>query len=271
MDMNYKKPTILVPTIMLLLCSCLRGGEGSYRSESAGVTEPDVPAFVYTSETSAEQSEPDKPDKTEVIPPKVTPPEPVEAEFPENIDAIIAKHGDSISVHYTDIANGRTYFWGQDRQYHIASIVKAPYALYIYRLALEGRADLGRVYTYEERHFIEGTGSIKDAEVGTQFTLEELLNLSLRKSDNIALRIIAEQFPSSGYLEFVKSLGIPHPEDVRNITNGRICVRCAAVYIDAVYNFIEEDNLYSERLGKHMLSTTNAMIRANHPIARKYG
>ena len=188
------------------------------------------------------------------------------------LEEVIRRHGRGVSVFYKDIISGDTFFYNELHEYFIASIIKAPYVMHIYRRAMKyGLCMDERIYTYRQEHHWGGTGRIQHMQVGTVFTLGELLHHAIRYSDNVAMNIMMSVFPRAEYTEYAAELGLPHLEKVRNITNGRVCAKCAAVYIKAIHEFIEEQNEFSAEFKEHLLNTTNVMIRADYPIARKYG
>ena len=190
------------------------------------------------------------------------------------LEAVIAKY-QGVSVYYKDITSGEEYFYNPDVNYFIVSLIKAPYIVYVYRCLLasddRGAAALEKKYTYIESDYRAGTGKIKNMSYGTEFTLAELISYAIRWSDNIAMDKIRAIFPVSGFKDFAAGINLPHPADIRSAVNGAICARCAAVYLKAVYDFIEEGNIYSAVLKEHMMNTGNKMIYADYPIARKYG
>ena len=91
------------------------------------------------------------------------------------LDTLIKSGGTGISVFYKDLSSGYTYTYNSEQKYFIASLIKAPYCMYIYDLASQGKCDLNKSYTYAARHKAGGTGKIQDMSVGTSFTLEELI------------------------------------------------------------------------------------------------
>lgn len=187
------------------------------------------------------------------------------------IEEVIMQYGRGVSVFYKDIVSGDEYFYNKERNYFIASIIKAPYAMFVYKCVLEKDFDTEAKFEYKRSHYYGGTGKIQEMEFGAEFTVEELIYYAIRWSDNIAMNMLMSIFPRAKYMEFVREIGLPHIADVRSVTNGNICAECAAVYIEAIYNFIEEGNQYSEDLKVHMLNTINRMIQADYPIVRKYG
>ncbi|MCL1859288.1 MAG: serine hydrolase [Oscillospiraceae bacterium] len=197
-------------------------------------------------------------------------------EFAE-LHKLIVKYGKRVSVYYKDLTDGEEYFYNLNENYFIASLIKAPYVVYVYRCLLnmaedeENNYDPEQTYKYIKPDYREGTGVIKNMEFGTEFTLDELIYYAICESDNVAMDKIRKIFPVSGFIDFAEEIGLPHIQDIRSAVNGRICARCAAAYIEAIYNFIEEGNIYSEVLKELMLSTRNKMIYADYPIVRKYG
>ena len=186
------------------------------------------------------------------------------------LDTLIKSGGTGISVFYKDLSSGYTYTYNSEQKYFIASLIKAPYCMYIYDLASQGKCDLNKRYTYATRHKAGGTGKIQDMSVGTSFTLEELIGYAIKYSDNVAMNILKENFPVEGYRAYAKGLGLKYPEDIKYGTNGIITAIDAGIYIEAINDFIHH-NTYGSRLKSHMLSTRNPMIIASYPVVRKYG
>ena len=178
-----------------------------------------------------------------------------------------------ISLAYYDIETGFSLVINPDNHYYIASVMKAPYMLYIYRLALTGEADLEEKLVYTEDFKREGTGVLKDMEFETEFTVEELIGYSLEESDNSAFDMLRKKFPEEGYVEYIKSLGIVHPDDAKAFNQPQICGETALIFSAAVYDFIEEKNPYSEKLRYHMTHSRNTMIYGGEgdEVVRKYG
>lgn len=178
-----------------------------------------------------------------------------------------------ISLAYYDIETGFSLVINPDNHYYLASVMKVPYMLYIYRLALAGEADLEEKLVYTEDFKREGTGVLKDMEFDTEFTVEELIGYSLEESDNSAFAMLRKRFPEEGYVEYIKSLGVVHPDDAKAFNQPQICGETALIFSAAVYDFIEEKNPYSENLRYHMTHSRNAMIYGGEgdEVVRKYG
>ena len=198
-------------------------------------------------------------------------------EFYEELDGIFAEFPHflyyDIALAYKDIESGFTFTIDPDDHFFSASVMKAPYMLYIYRLALEGKADLDRKVTYTEAYKREGTGVLRNMETGTEFTVEELIGYCLEESDNSAFAMLRELFPEDGYTEFMKELGVSHEDDSKAFNQPQICCGSALTISEAIYDFIEENNIYSENLKDHLTHSRNAMILGGEgsEVIRKYG
>ncbi len=198
-------------------------------------------------------------------------------EFYEELNEIVESypHFDyyDISMAYYDIETGLSLLINPDKHYFSASVMKAPYMLYIYRLALAGEADLEEKLIYTESFKREGTGVLKDMETDTEYTIEELIGYCLEESDNSAFAMLRKKFPEEGYTEYIKSLGITHDDDSKAFNHPQICGETALILSKAIYDFIQEENLYSENLHYHMTHSRNAMIYGgeNSEVVRKYG
>lgn len=178
-----------------------------------------------------------------------------------------------ISLAYCDLETGFRIMLNPDKHYYSASVIKAPYMLYIYRLALAGKADLEQKLTYTEKYRRDGTGELKNMEYGTEFTVEELIGYCLEYSDNAAFAMLKELYPEDGYEKFAASINGVHPEDAKAKGGPQICCESSLAFSRAIYNFIGEGNPYSENLFTHMTKSRNAMIYGGDgsEVVRKYG
>ncbi|MEG0895543.1 MAG: serine hydrolase, partial [Oscillospiraceae bacterium] len=84
---------------------------------------------------------------------------------------VIEKYGQNVSVFYKDIYSGNSYNYNQDNKYFIASLIKAPYAMYIYDLVSQGKCSLDDKFILTEEIKQQGTGKLKDMDADTELTL----------------------------------------------------------------------------------------------------
>lgn len=186
------------------------------------------------------------------------------------LDSQISKYGNDISVYYENINTGEKYVYNGEKMYFSASIVKAMYALYIYDNAVNGKFNLEKSHTYTSGLYVGGTGVIKNMKTGSTFNEKDLLKYAIRNSDNIALKILINQYGVSGFKEYVNQLGLDS-KNVNNITNANMNVEFAGVFMRNIYDFLESDNAYAKQFKTDLMSTSNPMITSKYNIARKYG
>ncbi|MFZ2539763.1 MAG: serine hydrolase [Oscillospiraceae bacterium] len=179
----------------------------------------------------------------------------------------------NVSIYFEDIESGYVYTSNDDYKYFIASLIKAPYCMYLYTLTEQGKCNLDEIYTIEFKDIQQGTGKIKDKkqeEFPLTMSVRELISYAIRYSDNTSMEALRKHYNHIGYQSYAKSLGLNYPEDVSYIVNGKITAKDAGVYIKAIYNYIETGK-YGNELKEDMSHTTNPMIRSKHPVVRKYG
>jgi beta-lactamase class A len=186
------------------------------------------------------------------------------------LDAAIGAYGDGVSVYYRDLGSGAEYEYRALDKYPAASVIKAPYCMYVYSLISQGKADPDQIFVYTEEYTQGGTGLIQKMELGTELTLRQLLTLAIRESDNIAFAMLRKVFPVSGYKEYVSGIGLRFPEDIRWAANSLLCARDAGIYMTAIDAFIRSDP-HGPDLEYDMRRTKYPLIRSSYPIARKYG
>ncbi|MBQ8786041.1 MAG: serine hydrolase [Oscillospiraceae bacterium] len=280
--MNIRKfSAALISVCLLTACSDMN----SEQNENTNVTtafetavtsaittvETEAPVEMVTDDTMSVASETEHA-VTENIHTYDFPPE-----FYKELNEIVEsyRHFDyyDISMAYYDIETGLSLLINPDKHYFSASVMKAPYMLYIYRLALAGKADLEEKLVYTEDFKREGTGVLKDMEPDTEFTIEELIGYCLEESDNSAFAMLRKKFPEEGYTEYIKSLGVAHDDDSKAFNQPQICGETALILSKAIHDFIQEGNPYSENLHYHMTHSRNAMIYGseNSEVVRKYG
>lgn len=186
------------------------------------------------------------------------------------LDTLIRSFSGKVSVYYEDLESGYVYEHNTDTKYFGASLIKAPYCLYVLQLAEDGKCDLNETMTYTAQFYRGGTGIIQKQPYGTTYTIKTLVEYAIRYSDNIALRMLRHKFGTDAFKEFAEKLGVQDIEGIGYITNSSITAKDAAVYMNAIYDFIEtKEN--GALLKQYMLSTKNPMLTSSYPLIRKYG
>ncbi len=189
----------------------------------------------------------------------------------QRVTAMLKEYAGQVSFYYEDLDSGYTYLYNAEHSFFAASLMKAPFCMYILQLASQGKCNLAQKVTYTAAFQSAGTGIIKNAAFGTEYTIQQLIEYTIRYSDNAALRMLRSVFSVDGFKSFAASIGITDTASIGLITNSKITAKDAAVYMHAIYDFIKKDTTYGAMLYEYMTHTRNPMFYSTYPLIRKYG
>lgn len=131
--------------------------------------------------------------------------------------------------------------------------------------------DLSRTFVYTEDSFREGSGSIQHGEFGDEYSYRELIDLAILRSDNVAFGELRRVFGYSGFYSFNTRLGV---NSVRKNFNS-ITAADMAIYLRAMYTFIEENEAYGPVFGDLLRRSTHTVMIpyavSPTPVGHKYG
>lgn len=174
------------------------------------------------------------------------------------------------SIYFRDINSGFEFALNPGAHYPIASTIKIPFCTLIYRKIEAGEIDPEQVLTYEERHYFEGTGDIVKGDFGQQFTVRELLQLAITKSDNVAYEMLKDLVSWEEFSDFLAAEGCTHPEDLRK-SKQKICCESAGAYGRILARYLRSGGEWVEAFKEDLLNTRLKMIRSDYNVYRKYG
>ena len=189
----------------------------------------------------------------------------------QRLVSMLQQYGGNISLYFEDLHSGYVFSYQDEILFTAASIVNAPYCMYLLDMAIQGKCDLNEKITYTPDIPSDGTGIVKNAAFGTRFTVSQLIECAIRHSDNIALRMLRDAYPAAGFLQYSKTLGIENTDAIHNITGARINAKDTAVYMKAIYAFIQNNSDEGTVLREHMMNTINPMFTSSYDLIRKYG
>lgn len=189
----------------------------------------------------------------------------------QNLNQRLNSYSGNVSVGLCDISSGYTYVFNGEKSYFAASLMKEPFCLYILQKAARGECDLSKELVYTKSFYAGGTGKIRYQPVGGKYTIQTLVEYAIRYSDNIALRLLRNEFGTEEFTKTAAQWGISNTAGIRLLTNSNIRVEDALVYMKETYRFLAEDNEYSRLFHTYLTSTTNPMITSKYTLARKYG
>ncbi len=128
-----------------------------------------------------------------------------------------------------------TISYNADDEYPPASVLKAPYALYIYKEIEKGNLSLDNMMAYQECYWEISSGIIKYSKPGTLWSLKDILHQTLDISDNTGYYMLRAMGGTAGYKEMLDNLGCTTPNPYSAWAN--VTPHDLSVLWNEIYNF----------------------------------
>lgn len=132
----------------------------------------------------------------------------------------------------------RAVSYNTSQTYFSACTIKIGFILNCCRIIDSGAVDENTLLTYEEKHYHDGSGKIKNSEFGSQYDIKTLINLCLSISDNIAYEMLADYFGMTQYNAMIEALGC-NSLKLKGIWASNVKVKDYIVIWNEVYNYFE--------------------------------
>lgn len=177
----------------------------------------------------------------------------------------------TVSFAYEDIYSGLHISYNENQLYFSASAIKAPVALYLYKQAEEGKIDLNTYMEYTQNFFVEGSGNLQYAEIGSSYTLKNLTYKTIVESDNIAYQMISSKADPLGVKKYWKEKGAT---DFWNYSIwGNITAHDGVIYMKDLYEYSTNNTDLSNELMNYFYNSVSPQISSpkNNKIAHKSG
>jgi len=143
---------------------------------------------------------------------------------------------------YQDLYTGFTVSYNEETPIFTASTIKAPAMIYLYEQASEGKIDLNEKLVYTANFYNTGSGVLKNKNVNTEYTVEQLIEYAIHDSDNIAYAMLMNRFGRNNMLNFWQNLGTKQIYTLNTIW-GVTSAKDASIYMQELYRFyLENDN-----------------------------
>lgn len=152
-----------------------------------------------------------------------------------------------VSFLYYDIATGYTFSYNEEVEIPASSAIKTNLAIFIMDLVSQEKADLSKKLTYTENDYNPGSGIIKNHVFGTQYSIEQLLELMIIDSDNIAYLLLLNEFGSKNSREYWLNHGATTTYKSGG-SWGSINAKDGLTYMKRLYSFYREDKHYGTKL-----------------------
>ena len=193
----------------------------------------------------------------------------------------LKKNGEvsTVAVYFRDLNNGPTFGLNQDEGFIPASLLKVPVMMSYFKSADEDASILDREILYSEKIDLDPTGSQliapkKQIEVGKKYLTSELIERTIKYSDNAAVTLLIYNLPGGPIRHLYKMLGVS--EDVLNGPDGHLTVKEYSAFFRILYNSSYLSHEYSEKALDLLTKTEfDQGLRAGVPpeiaVAHKFG
>ncbi len=191
------------------------------------------------------------------------------SEIYDGIYKILRPKGVDAGYMYYDPQTGRSMEYNADERFSAGSIIKAIYA----RSILDGSVDMDAEYEMTEEMLNSPYELVNGQPVGTVFTVRELIEAALIKSDNTAYKMLYNYVGYDKFNHYAESLGLSQRMTDENYWF-RLTARETMIYFKEIYNFISQHP--NGALMKECMTNTEyrdmfAAALPDKTVAEKYG
>lgn len=159
------------------------------------------------------------------------------------------------AFYYFDLNTGFNVSYNAKQPIFGASVMKAPFIIYLYKQASLGKINLDEELTYTANFYSTGSGVLQNKEKGGKYSVRKLAYYAINDSDNIAYRMLASRFGIGNAREFWKENGVNSIYH-NDVLFSEITAEDAGKIMKYLYDFSLEDDV----LGKEIMNYfTNAL------------
>ena len=161
-------------------------------------------AATTTAAVQAETAPPQAP-TAPTVQPNAKPPQNIVTSG--SLDSIVKSYPRNTSVILYCMDGKTLYSNDPNHIYYGASMIKLPYIYYCCTQLEKGIHSLDETVTYTDANYFPGTGVIINGGVGKKYTIEQLIDYTLRYSDNVAYIMLIHMFGIDGFNKMTKEWG----------------------------------------------------------------
>ncbi len=183
-----------------------------------------------------------------------------------------------MSVYYRDLGNGSWVGVNLDEKFAPASLLKVPVMIAYLKKAEKDPTIFQKTITIQDNPNIskltQEIHPIRYAKVGETYTVEELINLMISSSDNVAKYGLTQQLEQNSVGEVFVDLGLVLPKT--NIEDNFMSVRDYSTFFRVLYNATYLNREMSEKALSYLTKNDydnglRSGLPANMVIASKFG
>lgn len=177
----------------------------------------------------------------------------------------------NFSFYYLDLNTGFSISYNETQEIFGASVVKAPFIIYLYKQASLGNINLDDELVYTSDFYYGGSGVMKNHEIGGSYSIRELCYYAIIESDNIAYKMLATKYGIANAREFWNKLDVNSIykydamfSTITAIDGGKI--------MKYLYDFSLEDDVYGKEIMSYFTSALyNFIPKDDLVMAHKSG
>lgn len=113
--------------------------------------------------------------------------------FVASISKRVEEYPNRAGIIVRDLDNNFSYYYQGSKQFISASLIKLPILCSVFEEINRGYMSLDNIITLKKEHKVSGSGSLRRVRNGAQYTVEELLTLMIKNSDNTAAKILTDR------------------------------------------------------------------------------
>jgi len=137
-------------------------------------------------------------------------------ELREHVEELVDGVEGTFGVAVKDLVTGGEFHMNSDELYQLASVLKVPVLVELYRQAEEGVVDLSRRYPVRGELLCPGSGVLKELKPGVELTLWDLALLMIIISDNTATDHVMDVIGVENINPTMRRLGLEQTGVVMN-------------------------------------------------------
>lgn len=127
--------------------------------------------------------------------------------YPDQMAKLIKAHKYNCSVLVYSMDGETLYSYQPNTTFYGASLIKLPYVYYCCTQISKGVRNLKDTMTYTQSWYHGGSGVIAYSGIGKKYTISQLIDYTLRYSDNVAYDMLVYLFGMDGFNKMVDSWG----------------------------------------------------------------
>ena len=181
----------------------------------------------------------------------------------EDLTAYLDSMDGVVSVYCIRLSDGYCYAYCPDTTYYAASLLKAPYALWLCQRAEQGELDLDTT--------LPADGAVP------QQTAAQAMHDMIAESDNDAAGQLYSTWPAPAQGEFARfllTLGVDRPDNAMTPAtriHGNLSARDAGKILQALYRYFATGTDTARQLETAFLDSDHPLLESSWPMAKKYG